>query len=234
MDLNATKPELAESSSKAMSEESALQTMASSSSVRAEEFRTLRAASDESSSLLSVAAARERVQHLVRHAMTILESDRQAASRCLNLASTLLGSESQASGTAAAATEYAFRPGGLARWQGRRVLAYIEANLGSKIDIRELADLVALSNSHFSRAFTRSFGLPPMAYVATRRVERAKLMMTSTRQLLAAIAMACGFADQSHLNRSFRRRVGVSPGIWRRTQVLVRNSPGLLSRALSV
>jgi transcriptional regulator GlxA family with amidase domain len=102
-----------------------------------------------------------------------------------------------------------------------RVLAYIEANLGSKIDTRELADQVALSNSHFSRAFTRSFGLPPMAYVATRRVERAKLMMTSTRQQLAAIAMACGFADQSHLNRSFRRRVGVSPGIWRRTQVVV-------------
>jgi hypothetical protein len=47
MGLNATKPELAEFSGKAMREESALQTMASSSSVRAEEFRTLRAASDE-------------------------------------------------------------------------------------------------------------------------------------------------------------------------------------------
>ena len=55
-----------------------------------------------------------------------------------------------------------------------------------------------------------------MAYVAVRRVERAKLMMASTEQRLTDIALACGFADQSHLNRSFRRIVGVSPGLWRR------------------
>jgi AraC-like DNA-binding protein len=55
-----------------------------------------------------------------------------------------------------------------------------------------------------------------MAFVAVRRVERAKLMMASTEQRLADIALACGFADQSHLNRCFRRIVGVSPGLWRR------------------
>jgi AraC family transcriptional regulator len=60
-------------------------------------------------------------------------------------------------------------------------------------------------------------GLPPMVYVAARRVERAKAMMTSTTERLTEIALACGFADQSHLNRSFRRMVGVSPGVWRRS-----------------
>jgi transcriptional regulator GlxA family with amidase domain len=79
-----------------------------------------------------------------------------------------------------------------------------------------MGQLVALSKSHFSRAFQQSLGTPPMAYVAKRRVERAKLMMTSTRDRLTDIALACGFADQSHLNRSFRRIVGMSPGIWRR------------------
>jgi transcriptional regulator GlxA family with amidase domain len=58
-----------------------------------------------------------------------------------------------------------------------------------------------------------------MTYVAGRRVERAKVMMTSTGDRLAAIATACGFVDQSHLNRSFRRRIGVSPGMWRRANV---------------
>jgi AraC family transcriptional regulator len=62
-----------------------------------------------------------------------------------------------------------------------------------------------------------------MAYVAARRVERAKLMMTSTRERLTDIALACGFSDQSHLTRSFRRVVGMSPGRWRRTSIL--NSP---------
>src|ERR1700730_7993533 len=61
-----------------------------------------------------------------------------------------------------------------------------------------------------------TLGTSPMAYVAVRRVDRAKLMMASTGQRLTDIALACGFADQSHLNRYFRRIVGVSPGLWRR------------------
>jgi AraC-like DNA-binding protein len=55
-----------------------------------------------------------------------------------------------------------------------------------------------------------------MAFVVARRIERAKLMMTSTRERLTDIALACGFSDQSHLNRHFRRVVGTSPGLWRR------------------
>ena len=82
--------------------------------------------------------------------------------------------------------------------------------------IEEMADVVGLSKSHFSRAFKCSLGSSPMAYVAARRVERAKLMMTSSRERLTDIAFACGFADQSHLNRCFCRVVGTSPGLWRR------------------
>jgi len=82
--------------------------------------------------------------------------------------------------------------------------------------IREMADLLALSENHFSRAFKQSLGSSPMAYVRLRRVERAKLMMTSTSERLMDIALACGFTDQPHLNKYFRRVVGMSPGIRRR------------------
>jgi AraC family transcriptional regulator len=58
-----------------------------------------------------------------------------------------------------------------------------------------------------------------MTYVAARRVERAKLMMTSTQERLAVIALACGFADQPHFNRHFRGAVGMSPGLWRRIAI---------------
>jgi len=111
-----------------------------------------------------------------------------------------------------------FRPGCLAAWQVKRTLAYIETNLESKLGVAHLADGVALSKGHFSRAFRQSLGIPPMVYVATRRIERAKIMMTSTSEQLAVIALACGFSDQSHLNRSFRCFVGVSPGRWRRSK----------------
>jgi AraC family transcriptional regulator len=110
------------------------------------------------------------------------------------------------------------QPGGLANWQARRTLAYIEANLASKLGIGDLANVVALSRSHFSRAFKCTLGLSPMEYVAVRRVERAKTMISSRRERLAEVALACGFADQPHFNRRFRDLIGMSPGRWRRSR----------------
>ena len=166
--------------------------------------------------LRSVTSASARIGNLVRRAMTFFDTNREAAWCCLRDASTLLGSETEESDINSPAFQCAFRTGGLAVWQARRAVAYIEANLGSKLAIGEMAGLVALSKSHFSRAFKQTLGSCPMAYVAVRRVERAKLMMGSTEQRLTDIALACGFADQSHLNRCFHRIVGVSPGLWRR------------------
>jgi AraC family transcriptional regulator len=161
-------------------------------------------------------AASARVGHLVMRALQCFESDREVAWRCLRDASTLLGAESEATGIEVPRLQSMLRPGGLAAWQASRALEYIEDNFGSKMAVREMAACVALSKSHFSRAFRHSLGCSPMAYVAALRVERAKLMMTSTEERLTDIALACGFADQSHFNRYFRRVVGTSPGHWRR------------------
>jgi len=155
----------------------------------------------------AIASAAARVGDLVMRAMVFFESNREVAWRCLRDASTLLGGESKAIGIDTPRLQSILRPGGLAAWQANRALEYIEDNLGSKVAIQEIADCVALSKSHFSRAFRQSFGSAPMAYVAARRVERAKLMMTSTRQRLTDVALTCGFSDQSHLTRSFRRAV---------------------------
>jgi len=182
-----------------------------------EETNALVATRETNRAARSVAMAADKVAILVQRAMKCLESDRQAALRCLNDVTALLGAGGQETGSSPFEVLSGFQPGGLARWQARRALAHIEENLGSKIAIRELAGLVAFSKSHFSRAFKRSLGLSPMAYVTRRRVERAKILMISTDAQLTEIALACGFADQSHLNRSFRRVVGVSPGVWRRT-----------------
>jgi AraC family transcriptional regulator len=160
-------------------------------------------------------SAAGRAGYLVRRAITVLNTNRELAQRCLSDAATLLGVETLESDLGRHTTQDTFRSG-LARWQARRVLTHIDLNLASKLTVAALADLVALSNSHFSRAFRHALGFPPMAYVAARRVERAKQMMTSTVQPLCMIALACGFTDQPHFNRCFRRWAGVSPGAWRR------------------
>ena len=171
-------------------------------------------------SLRSVASAFIRVGDLVRQAMTLFETDRKAAWRCLSDASTLLGPDVQDLGVNAPSVDK-LQSGGLATWQARRTLAYIEANLASKMDIDDLANVVALSRSHFSRAFKRCLGFSPMEYVVVRRVERAKAMISGTKEPLAVVALACGFADQAHLNRRFRDIVGISPGRWRRSSAPV-------------
>jgi AraC family transcriptional regulator len=156
------------------------------------------------------------VGHLAQHAITVFETDRTAAGRYVGDATKPLGTGSVEPCNNSLATGNGLRRGGLANWQAKRVLAYVEANLGSKIAVRALAELVDLSKSHFAREFKRSVGFSPMAYVSTRRVERAKLMMTSTQECLADVALACGFTDQPHLTRYFRRLVGTTPGVWRR------------------
>jgi AraC-like DNA-binding protein len=108
--------------------------------------------------------------------------------------------------------------GGLASWQIRRVTAHIEADLAAKVRIKDLAGLVEVSSSHFSRAFKMSFADTPHRYVMRRRLERAKTLMLATKTSLGRIAADCGFADQSHFNRHFRRLVGENPNAWRRAR----------------
>lgn len=107
-------------------------------------------------------------------------------------------------------------PGQLAKWQARRVHAYVEAHLDTRLKVSEIARSVHLSSSHFSRAFKRTFGMTVHAWVMRRRIEMAQGMMLSTPHTLSEIALHCGLSDQSHLTRWFRRVVGMTPGSWRR------------------
>jgi AraC family transcriptional regulator len=108
--------------------------------------------------------------------------------------------------------------GGLAPWQIRKLSAHIEAHLELTVATADLAGLVKLSVFHFCRAFRVSFDESPHSYVMRKRVERAQGLMLRTSASLAQIAIECGLADQAHLNKSFRRYVGESPGAWRRAR----------------
>ena len=137
-------------------------------------------------------------------------TNRAMAWHCLNGTSSIPGASD-------APTPVTYKAGGLSVWQARRALSYIETNLGSKFGVSEISAVAGLSKSHFCRAFKLTLGAPPMTYVSTRRIMRAEALITSTSERLSEIALECGFADQSHLNRKFCRIVGMSPGSWRRS-----------------
>jgi transcriptional regulator GlxA family with amidase domain len=106
--------------------------------------------------------------------------------------------------------------GGLAPWQIRKVVSFIESHLDATIRLDALSELSRLSTSYFTRAFRESFGISPHAYVIQQRIQRAQGMMLSTDEPLSQIAIACGLCDQAHFSKLFRRIVGASPNAWRR------------------
>jgi transcriptional regulator GlxA family with amidase domain len=89
-----------------------------------------------------------------------------------------------------------------------------KADLG--VSIEEVASECELSRGYFIRAFSRTTGRTPHQWLLEQRVIRARQLIETTSMTLAEIAAACGFADQSHLNRVFARIVGHPPGAWRR------------------
>jgi AraC family transcriptional regulator len=106
--------------------------------------------------------------------------------------------------------------GQLPSWQATKIRRYIDANLSGRVTVEDMALWVNLSKSHFSRAFRRTFGETPHAYVLRRRLSLASAYMMRTDFMLTDIALRCGFCDQAHLCRRFRRETGHSPAAWRR------------------
>jgi transcriptional regulator GlxA family with amidase domain len=155
------------------------------------------------------------VMKLLADAGMMIDADQIAAKSFLERATALLQAERLDAVPAGGETEGATRSG-LAPWQIAKVKAHVEANLGSPIRVSVLADCCRLSTSYFSVAFKRSLGETVQAYLARRRVERAQEMILVTDESLSQIALDCGFCDQAHLSRMFRRLIGEAPNRWRR------------------
>ncbi len=105
--------------------------------------------------------------------------------------------------------------GGLSPQKLKRVLDYIEAHLTEDISLENLATLAEISSCYFSRLFKQSMQIAPHQYVIRQRVELALTMLQQSDLEIADIALLCGFCHQSHLNRHFKRLVGVSPNAFR-------------------
>jgi AraC-like DNA-binding protein/PAS domain-containing protein len=104
---------------------------------------------------------------------------------------------------------------GLSQGALQRIEEYIEAHLDSALGIDELAAIVRMSSSHFTRSFHKSVGVTPHRYVIQNRVMRARELLATTNLPLTEIALTTGFSDQSHFSRRFHEIVGIPPGAFR-------------------
>lgn len=104
--------------------------------------------------------------------------------------------------------------GGLAPHLLRRVDDWIEAHLDSAIRLADLAQIVDLSPFHLHRMFRMSRGATLQDWITDRRIDRAKALLREHCPLIQ-IAVACGFASQSHLTRVFKARTMLTPAAYR-------------------
>ncbi len=105
--------------------------------------------------------------------------------------------------------------GGLPERQVRQVLEYINEHLNQDIKLADLAQLLGMSQFHFSHLFKQAIGTAPYQYLLQQRVERAKQLLKQTDRSIMDIAFLCGFNSHSHLTKQFRQFTGMTPKAYR-------------------
>jgi transcriptional regulator GlxA family with amidase domain len=92
----------------------------------------------------------------------------------------------------------------------------MHSHLDQPFTFGELAAYVGLSRTVLFQRFTRTLHLTPHQYRQNLRVAQAKALIKNGEMTLSEVARACGFSDQTHMNRIFRQQLGVTPGQYRR------------------
>ncbi|MEM6352475.1 MAG: AraC family transcriptional regulator [Cyanobacteria bacterium P01_D01_bin.14] len=96
-----------------------------------------------------------------------------------------------------------------------RVRDYVQASLEQPFNLSDLAKVAGLSLSLFSRSFKAATGQSPHQYVLSLRVQKTRELLAFSYLSIAEIAATCGFYDQAHLTRAFKKQLGTTPGAYR-------------------
>lgn len=96
---------------------------------------------------------------------------------------------------------------------------YLVQQFAKPVDLAALARHIGVSESHLSHEFRNSFGTTPIEFLYRERLTNAAHFLSADRDsTIEAIARRCGFPDQGHFTRRFRRQYGVTPSQWRRNE----------------
>lgn len=107
--------------------------------------------------------------------------------------------------------------GGIAATDLNRIRDYVEAHIGESVDLTELGALAGMPAPQFVRAFRRTTGLAPHAWLARQRIRRAERLWAHARDTdVAEVARSVGFASPHLFRVAFKRVTGMTFEQWRR------------------
>ncbi|MFI8479588.1 AraC family transcriptional regulator [Pseudomonas sp. NPDC078700] len=91
---------------------------------------------------------------------------------------------------------------------------FIRENCAQPLNLQQISEAASLSRSYLIRAFRQHFGMTPHAYLTNQRVQLAQCLL-KRGELIADAALTAGFADQAHLQRTFKQLLAATPGQYR-------------------
>jgi AraC family transcriptional regulator len=97
----------------------------------------------------------------------------------------------------------------------RALVDFIEGNLASPLRLPDLAAAAALSQAHLARAFRNAIGISLHRYVLQRRLRLARDLLSASNDSVQSVATQCGFANDAHLSKAYKRVFGMTPAATR-------------------
>ena len=93
---------------------------------------------------------------------------------------------------------------------------YIDKNYKDSITMEKLSEVSGMSKQYLCRLFRNTLDARPMEYVAKRRIQAAKELLTGTKMSIEEITEQTGFCDSSYFCKLFRRYEGITPTQFRK------------------
>ena len=97
----------------------------------------------------------------------------------------------------------------------QEAVTYIEQNYQRDLTVEEIAGVCKINRSYFSKIFKESMGCTPQEFLIRMRLAKATELMRTTDTAIKDISAVCGYPNQLHFSRAFKKRYGVSPREWR-------------------
>jgi AraC-like DNA-binding protein len=116
----------------------------------------------------------------------------------------------------------------------RRARDLMDREYASQLDVRALARAALMSSGHFSRQFRAAYGETPYAYLMTRRIERAKMLLRRGDVSVTQVCLDVGCTSLGSFSARFTELVGETPTAYRaRDHRALASVPGCIAKDLT-
>ncbi|NQX57804.1 AraC family transcriptional regulator [Paenibacillus qinlingensis] len=95
-------------------------------------------------------------------------------------------------------------------------LAYIQIHYAEGITVERVSDYVGVERTHFTKQFSKAFGVPPIQYIQDLKMKEAKHLLSNTEFTLTEIAHSVGYPDLFSFSKAFKKQLGLPPTQYRR------------------